>query len=118
MALELKEISPASLEKNGDNYVLVDIRRASEWQLTGIVKDSHLLTFFDEYGHYDLQQWLEKFEAFVPTKETPFVLICAHANRTLDVGLFLVNKLGYEKAYHLKGGIVNWIQEGRETVSV
>lgn len=118
MAFELKEISPASLEKSAREYVLVDIRRASEWQLTGIVENSHLLTFFDEYGRYDLQQWLEKFEALVPTKDTPFVLICAHANRTLDVGLFLVNKLGYENAYHLRGGIINWLQEGRSVVTV
>lgn len=118
MSKQLAEISPSKLLKAHSDYVLIDIRRASEWQYTGIIEGSHLLTFFNEYGEYDLEKWLEDFEKCVPSKETPFVLICAHANRTLDVGLFLLNKLNYSQACHLQGGIVNWIQEGKPTQSI
>ena len=29
---------------------LIDIRTAKEWQETGVIKDSHLITFFNESG--------------------------------------------------------------------
>ena len=41
---------------------LVDIRRQGEWEETGIVAGSQLLTFFDERNKYDLDLWLEQFD--------------------------------------------------------
>ena len=116
MSNQLIDLPSFELEKRLNDTVLIDIRRESEFKLTGIIKNSHKLTFFDEYGNYDLEKWLEAFQTLVKTKEQPFVLICAHANRTRDVGLYLVNQLHYTQAYHLKGGIAQWIFEQREVI--
>ena len=55
---------------NVDNYELqilmskgtpvIDIREKFEWQETGILPESHLITFFDSEGKYDVEKWLAK----------------------------------------------------------
>ena len=42
---------------------LIDVRTASEWQQTGIIEGSHLLTFFDEKGQYDVGRMAGKITA-------------------------------------------------------
>ena len=88
----------------------IGIKREEELEDIGIIKRSHKLTFFDKYGNYDLPKWMNKFVKLVKTKETPFVLYCAHANRTKIVGEFLSSKMGYKNVYDLKDGInLGWI---------
>ena len=41
---------------------LIDIRTAKEWQETGVIKDSHLITFFNESGEVDIYKWLNELE--------------------------------------------------------
>ncbi|MDA3903338.1 MAG: hypothetical protein PF441_07830 [Desulfuromusa sp.] len=53
---------------------IVDVRRPEEWQLTGIVAGSHLLTFFDAQGVCQPDQWLRQLEQLVRI-EQPLVLI-------------------------------------------
>jgi len=97
----------------------IDIRTKSEWQTTGIVKDSVLLTFFDEKGFYDIEKWLKEFQKIVKNQNEKFVLICAHANRTKVVGNFLRDKLGYQNVLELCGGIeYGWLMKGRESVKI
>jgi len=36
---------------------VIDVRRADEWKKTGVIEDSHLLTFFDKRGRYDAPAW-------------------------------------------------------------
>jgi hypothetical protein len=45
---------------------VVDIRLQSEWEETGIVSGSKLLTFFDEKGRADAPGWLEKLDIRFP----------------------------------------------------
>ena len=54
--------------------VVVDVRRPDEWQLTGTVADSILLTFFDAEGNSDPLGWLEKLNQQV-ADDVPLVLI-------------------------------------------
>ena len=35
------------------NIPIVDVRRSSEWDQTGVIPNSILLTFFDEEGNYN-----------------------------------------------------------------
>ncbi|WP_292658671.1 rhodanese-like domain-containing protein [Nitratifractor sp.] len=84
---------------------VIDIRTPAEWQQRGIIKGAHLLMFFDERGRPHVREWLEKFTQIVKDKKSPFILYCAHANRSKAVGQWLSEKLGYEKVYELKGGI-------------
>ncbi len=53
---------------------IVDIRRPEEWQLTGTVADSILLTFFDAEGNSDPAGWLQQLNQQVAT-DVPLVLI-------------------------------------------
>jgi len=98
-----------------DNIIMIDIRREEEWKRTGIIKNSHLLTFFDDFGNYDIEKWMNEFEKIVLDKNQTFVLICARANRTRSIGDFLISQ-GYKNSAHLFGGMVLWNQELRETL--
>ncbi len=96
---------------------IIDIRTPGEWKQYGIIKGAKLLTFFDENGRYDVRSWLQKFSKIVKDKNQPFILYCAHANRSKVVGNFLDKQLGYKNVNELKGGIIyGWIQKGRDTV--
>jgi len=101
--------------KNG--VAVIDIRRADEWERFGIIEGSHKLTFFDGQGRYDINDWMDKFTKIVTSKDQPFILVCAHANRTKSVGELLGIQLGYKYVQELDGGInYGWIDKGLETV--
>jgi len=91
---------------------LIDIRTAPEWQQTGVVPGSHLLTFFDERGHADPGAWVAKARAIAKPGE-PLIVICRTGNRTKAVSQFLSDQVGYAKVYNVKSGIVAWARENR-----
>jgi len=99
------------------DIVVIDIRRDDEFKQYGIIENSKTLTFFDGRGKYNIPTWMKEFTKLVKTKEQPFVIYCAHANRSKDVGNFLSKQLGYKEVYDLKGGInYGWIDKGLKTV--
>jgi len=101
--------------KNG--VAVIDIRRPDEWERFGVIKGSHKLTFFDGQGRYDINGWMSEFTKIVTSKDQPFILVCAHANRTKSVGELLGIQLGYKYVQELDGGInYGWIDKGLETV--
>lgn len=113
---QLVALKPSIVEKMiEDNIIMIDVRRKDEWERTGIIKNVHLLTFFDEFGNYDLDKWMDKFKELVTSKEQTFVLICAHANRTRNIGNYLIDQ-GYIHTSHLMGGMALWEQELKETI--
>lgn len=99
-----------------DNVVMIDIRRPEEWEQTGVIKNSHLMTFFDMFGNADVPTWMREFEKLVTSKNQTFVLICAHANRTRVLGDYLISEHGYENVTHLAGGMAAWLDENKEVV--
>ncbi len=86
------------------NIPIVDIRTPSEWEETGIVKNSITIMFFNEQGGYDVQGFLDELNEKVDTKK-PFVLICRTGSRTRMVSEFLSTKLNYD-VINFAGGIV------------
>ncbi|WP_321469695.1 rhodanese-like domain-containing protein [Halarcobacter sp.] len=113
----LIDLPPKSVEfMIKDNIPMIDIRRPDEWKTTGVIKNAHKLTFFDEYGNHDIPTWMREFEKIVTSKDETFVLICAHANRTRVVGDFLIQNHGYTNVTHLAGGMALWLEENREVV--
>lgn len=112
----LTDLQPRIVEKMiDDNIVMIDVRREDEFKRTGVIRNSHLMTFFDDFGDYDLEGWMTEFEKLVTSKNQTFILICAHANRTRTIGNYLVEQ-GYKNCAHLYGGIALWMQELRETI--
>lgn len=95
---------------------VIDIRTEGEWKETGIVKDSRLMTFFDEKGRVDAPAWLEKLKA-IARPDQPVVVICRTGNRTRVVAQFLDQQGGYKKVYNVKDGIVGWLKDNRPVAS-
>ncbi len=91
---------------------LIDIRRPPEWEETGVIEGSHLLTFFDERKNYDLDAWLAAFDK-VADKDKPFILICRLGIRTGTLGRYLDGRQDFKHVYHLQQGISGWIQASR-----
>lgn len=104
-------------QKKEEGFAVIDVRRADEWEHYGIIEGSHKITFFDETGQFDLDTFLKSFTQVVKTKEQPFILVCAHANRTKTIGEIMGLSLKYKNIYELDGGINwGWIDKGLETV--
>lgn len=96
---------------------VVDVRTAPEWQETGVLAGSHLMTFFNDNGQSDPTAWLSKFKALVPPN-TPVAIICRSGRRSAAVGRFLNQQAGYAKVYNVSGGIRSWAAERRPLVPV
>ena len=60
-----------SLMKQG--VPLIDIRTNSEWQNTGIIKNSKLLTFFDKDGKSDVKSWVNKLREMAKKDQPPLL---------------------------------------------
>jgi len=96
------------LEKNIPVY---DVRRPEEWQQTGIIEGSQLLTFVDADGRMEAN-FLSRFTADVG-KNDPVILICRTGSRTRSLAHYLVEKLGYTNVFNVEDGITQWLREKR-----
>ena len=94
---------------------VIDVRTAQEWQATGVIKGSHLITFFDQEGNYDAAAWVEKLAAIAPPDQ-PVALICAAGNRSQLIAQFLEQQVGYTQVHNVSAGIQAWIAEGNAVV--
>ncbi|WP_428737283.1 rhodanese-like domain-containing protein [Sulfurimonas sp.] len=104
-------------QKREEGIAVIDIRRDDEWEDYGVIEGSHKITFFDALGQFDLEVFLKLFTQIVKDQEQPFILVCAHANRTKTVGEIMGLQLGYKNVYELDGGINwGWIDKGLETL--
>lgn len=113
---EIIDIDNAQLDKLSKSGVpVIDIRLQSEWEETGIVSGSKLLTFFDDKGKADPPAWLEKLKPIAKPNE-PVIVICRSGNRTKAVSQFLSQQAGYATVYNVKQGIKGWIAAGGPVV--
>jgi len=114
---EFKTIGVEELEKmQAKGVPVIDIRTPGEWKQTGIIKGAHKMMFFTPRGEADLANWFYELGRLVKDKDQPFIIYCAHANRTKVLGQGL-EQMGFKHVYELKGGIENgWIKAGKPTV--
>jgi len=113
---QMKEATTKELkELIQQNIAVVDVRTPGEWRRTGVIPQSHLLTFFDQRGNYDLDQWLSKFDDLAQPSD-PVVILCDVGNRSKLIAQFLHSKLKYHNVYNATFGIRDWIRKGGETV--
>jgi len=111
---DVDETKLEELMKKGT--IVIDVRTPQEWKQTGIIDGAHKIMFFDVQGQAHAQEWMGEIEKLGIKKDTPFVIYCAHANRTKAIGNWLVNQLGYTNVMELKGGIeYGWIDKGKKT---
>lgn len=95
---------------------VIDVRRPDEWKRTGIIEGSHLMTFFNAKGQYDIEAWITQLDKIV-ARDEPFVLICAVGGRTGSISKLLDLKLGYTGVHNVSRGINHWIRKGEKTVA-
>jgi rhodanese-related sulfurtransferase len=93
-----------SQELINSHVKIIDIRTPAEWRETGILKGSIPITFFNEQGSYNIDEFLKELNKNVKQNEE-FALICRSGSRTKFVSNFLSEKFGY-KIINLQGGIL------------
>ena len=96
------------------NIPIVDVRRSSEWDQTGVVPNSILLTFFDKKGNYNLDEWYKQLRLKINEGE-PIILICRTGRRTRIIAEMMDKKFN-NVIYNAKDGITSWIDEKLKTV--
>ena len=96
------------------NIPIVDIRTSPEWDQTGVVPNSLLLTFFDKNGKYNFQNWYNKLRK-ITKKDQPIILICRSGRRTKIVADMMNKKFDY-LVYNAKYGIKSWIKSNLKTI--
>ena len=97
------------VELSKTNIPIVDVRSSSEWDQTGVIPTSILLTFFDKEGNYDLDEWYEKLRLEID-EDVPIVLICRSGNRSRIIA-DMMDKEFDNVIYNAKRGITSWIDE-------
>ena len=115
---EVIELDNAGLKQLiADGVPVVDIRHVDEWQQTGIIKGSRLITLpVNKAGNaYDVAAWHDAFSKVIQPSQ-PVIIICRTGNRTKSVANFLDQRAGYTKVYNVTEGIVRWIKDGNPTV--
>ena len=102
------------IELSKTNIPIVDVRRSSEWDQTGVVPESILLTFFDKKGNYNFDEWYEELRLKIDEGK-PIILICRTGRRTTIISKMMNNKFD-NVIYNAKSGITSWIDEKLITV--
>ena len=112
---EVIDVDSAGLQRlRAEGVPVIDVRRPEEWSKTGVIEGSHLLTFFDAKGRYDLGRWLPALAAIAESNQ-PVALICRSGKRSGRVARLLDEQFGYRHVYSARDGILGWIEEGRST---
>ena len=102
------------IKLSNDNIPIVDVRRSSEWDQTGVIPNSILLTFFDEEGNYNFDEWYEKLQLEINVTD-PIILICRSGKRSKIVAN-MMDKEFNGIIYNSKSGINSWINKKFITV--
>ena len=111
--VDVNNVQIKELLKN--NIPIVDIRRSSEWDQTGVVPKSILLTFFDKEGNYNYDEWYEKLRLEIDENK-PIILICRTGRRTAIIAKMMEIKKFDNVIYNAKSGITSWIDEKLITI--
>jgi rhodanese-related sulfurtransferase len=101
-------------ELSNSNIPIVDVRKSSEWEQTGVIPNSILLTFFDEEGDYNYHQWYEKLSLEIDESK-PIILICRSGKRSKIIAQ-MMNENFDHVIYNAERGIISWIDEKLITV--
>lgn len=112
--LEIDNVALAKLQ--GEGATIIDVRRADEWTMTGMLEGSHGITFFDRTGKYDVNNWLEQLRQVIASPDDSVVLICASGVRSSRIARLLDQQLGYTAVHNVTQGIIGWITERRPVV--
>ena len=113
---EFYEVNNEKIKILLENSVpLIDIRTESEWNETGVINSSHLLTFFEKDGNYDFKKWMIKVGQ-IADENGPVIIICRSGRRSRIVSNMIIKENSEYLIYHATNGINSWIESGKKTV--
>ena len=98
----------AQLMKN--DGLLIDVRRPEEWERTGVISNSKLITLFDKSGKIQ-RSFFDKLVTVAKNPDQPIAVICRTGHRS-RAGSQILRELGYRRVYNVAHGITGWIKEG------
>ena len=99
----------------GNSVPLIDIRTEGEWHETGVIKSSHLLTFFYKDGNYDFKKWMIEVEG-IADENGPVIIMCRSGRRSRIVSNMIIKGNSEYLIYHATNGIKSWIESSNKTV--
>lgn len=88
-----------------NDAILVDVRTEDEYN-SGYIENSLNIDYFSN----DFSLNADKLD-----KSTPIILYCRSGKRS-SMSASKISKLGFKEIYNLKGGILEWIEEGNMIV--
>ena len=97
-----------------NNVPIVDIRTSDEWNQTGVIPNSILLTFFKKNGTFNFESWHKELGYVIDTNK-PYVLICRSGRRTKIVSEMIDKKID-KLVYNASFGINSWLQSNLKVV--
>jgi rhodanese-related sulfurtransferase len=113
---EVINIDSAQLAKLlAEGVPIVDVRSPRDLPRTGVIKGSHILRFYNQWGRYDMDQWVQDLRA-IAGPDDPVILICGTGVLTVGISEYLDTRAGYATVYNVKDGIRRWIADGHPTV--
>jgi rhodanese-related sulfurtransferase len=99
-----------------NNIPIYDVRRPEEWQQTGVIEGSHLLTFVDANGQVK-PDFINRFTTAID-KDDPVILICHTGSRTSKLAHHLMAELDYTNVFNVDDGINRWLREKRPVTRI
>ena len=93
---------------------IVDSREEFEWKETGILPKSHLITFFDSNGKYNIGNWLMAVRSVV-SQDDKLIIICRSGRRSRILAEDLSNTKNFQLLYNVEAGIKGWKNSNLET---
>ena len=94
---------------------LIDIRTEGEWNETGVINSSHLLTFFEKDGNYNYKKWMIEVEE-IADENGPVIIMCRSGRRSRIVSNMIIKENSEYLIYHATNGIKSWIESSNRTV--
>lgn len=91
------------INSSSEDFILVDCRELNEWE-QGHIKEAQLIP---------LSEFENKYTCLEKSKH--IIIQCRSGRRSLNACMFLQDQ-GYEQLSNLEGGILDWIDNGFETV--
>ena len=105
------------IEKINNNSVALDIRLESQWE-NGVIKGTFQETAFNKDGKFNVYL-MDKVRALAAEQSQNIdIVFISHDGETAAIlGNAFAEDLGFKNVSVFKGGIVQWIKEGRKLVS-
>lgn len=95
----------ATLLMNREDAAVVDVRDYGQFE-TGHIPNAH---------HIPIAELPKRTAELEKFKSHPLILCCASGMRS-RAGMLVLKKAGFEKLYHLRGGIFEWEKAGQPII--